>query len=259
MASLPSILDETWQGVDDRKARVLDVSPDGAFLSAQWGQLEGSGHAAVWNVATRERVWAVDGVTACVWVGEELLATRTSGSPRRESFEWYEWATRDQLGSTPATYPLGARLTHAPRLKGAALAQLACVAWVDQTEGGIEFFRRGTRSWSQVAKAGWWQDKCNFVGDPCFDERGRFLALPVGSPDGWERRDSKSCGVVIVFDTRDLKAQFLSLTGRPAAGWVRSAQNPSPEVLGFETGDRVRVRIQTGEEVSVVIDPGGFE
>jgi hypothetical protein len=56
MTTLSRVLDKTWQKLVPEYHLVLGSSPDGRFVAAQWGQVDGAGHAAVWEVATKTRL-----------------------------------------------------------------------------------------------------------------------------------------------------------------------------------------------------------
>jgi hypothetical protein len=192
-------------------------------------------------------------------VGDELLATRWDKVGKTERLDWYRWSDRTLLGSIPAAYPLKGWLTHAPRIFGRDASALAAIVWVGQSEGGIELYRRGEAGWAQEKRLGYWQNACNYVSDVVYSNDGRYLALAMGAPDSWDKRPKKYAGAVIVFDARAGSHQFLDLFAEVAPGWTQSHKDsPVPQVVAFEGLDRLRVRLQNGQELALRGVPGAF-
>jgi hypothetical protein len=251
MKKRPSILfDESWEQPPDAVPRVLEVSPDERFLIAQWGQTSGAGRAAIWDVATKKTVFRVPGTRVITWVGDEIVTVATRD--RKEYLVWYDRSSYAELGVIPVRVPLGGWLTHAPRIVGDPRSNLAGVVWVDQTEGGLELFRREPTGWTHLPDVGWWQDRCNFVGDAMFSEDGRYLAISVGAPDDWEQSKDRYAGVVVAWDTATLSKHFIDLfaTKDPSP-----QADPIPWIVNFASESSLKVRLQTKEEFEFVIPP----
>jgi hypothetical protein len=250
-------LDEKWEGVTER-TYVCGYSPDERYVAGQWGIFDGPGHAAVWDRSTRKLAWKIDAHMALCWVGPQILAL--SQSKKGADLAWYRWADRKRLGTTNAKYPHGA-LTHAPRLFGSR--RTAAVIWIDQTEGGIELFRRSPGGWNQLEGAGYYQNVSSYVGDALFSaDDARYVAFTLGAPDGWDRKKTKTkyLGAVVLIDTRDGRRQFVDLDFEIAPRFRRTAnKSPVPVVLALESSGKLKVRLQTGKEVDVSFDPRKFE
>lgn len=105
--------------------------------------------------------------------------------------------------------------------------------------------------------AGWWQNRCNFVGDAVFSDDGRYVALPVGSPYGWEARDDGYAGVVVVWDTSSMERRFIDLFAKTSKGWTPTpGDNPIPTIASFASPSSLTVDLQNGETLALVFDTG---
>jgi hypothetical protein len=252
---LPTRLDKTWEKIAPGFTAVLGHAPGGAFLVGQWGQFGGTGHAAVWDVATKKIAWRVEGHTALCWVGDEILATRSDASG--DAIEWYRWSDRQKLGSLPLTFPRG-RLTHGPRLFGSEAGGVTAIVWIDQSEGGIALLKRSGDGWTVFSEATYWQDKSNYVGDARFSPSGRRVAMPIGAPDGWEHDAATPpcCGTVVVLETQTGARQFLDVFADIQPGWERPLErSPSPVILAFDHETELRVELQNGQLRTLAVDP----
>ena len=245
----PVRFDSSWEQPPHSVPWVIETSANGKFVIAQWGQASGPGGAAIWDVATKKTVWRVRGTHVLTWIGNEVVALESR--PAGETLVWYDWATRAELGAIAVRLPLG-RLTHAPRMFGNDAAKVAGLVWIDQTEGGMELFRREPSGWTQLPSKGWWQDRCNLVGDAVFSAGGSHVALPVGVPFERLRNPDGYFGVAVVWDTRSLEYELLDIVARVAPGWQRSpGAPPVPVVTRFDASLRLSVRAQNGHVVEL--------
>ncbi len=241
--------DASWEQPPNDVPRVVEVSADGHFLVAQWGHTSGAGGAAIWDVASKKTVWKVPWTRALTWIGQHVVALETRGG--REMLVWYDWETRVEQGSTEAKLPVG-QLTHVPRILGNDAANLAGLVWVDQTEGGIELFRRDSSGWTQAAEKGWWQDRCNFVGDAVFSRDGRYLALPVGVAPEHIDNEEGYLGVLVVWNTESLATEVLDFIPPRVPNRRSSPRDPPfPEITGFDSAGSLTVRAQNGQVVEM--------
>ena len=257
-------LDKKWQRRADGHHEVLATSPDGTQLAAQWGAYGDTGKAAIWDVATKQIVWEPADATSACWAGDQLLVTRFDAQQKHEVVDWYDARTRERLGSVRVKYPIGAWLTHPPKLVASRRGDLAAVRWMDQSEGGFELLRRGDAGWTQVERWGYYTGS-NMLSELMFSDDGDRLALGFGPPldrEWWlEPRDDGTCmaGFIAVLDTTSGGVAFLDLKVQLPKKWKPDPKrSPAPEISSCSRSG-VEVELQTGEKRSLSLDGATFE
>lgn len=270
-------LDTKWEALEDTfPGASLDTHPSGKFIAMQVspsGNVIMNERAAIWNTKTRRIHWNPGNANALCWIegGSELLVleelpneaairpplfvTPTQGE-YKHFMRRLSWPGLDTISCLEIKYPHGRLID----VVASPTDSLACFAWLDQCEAGIEFVSWEEGELRQLANIGLYEKNSNRIQGPVFSPDGTVLAMTFGAGFWWaETPDDPSpggdfiAGYVIWSETGSGSYHRIDINVSIPTGWKpRDPQDilhneflSKPE---FVCTHEVKIVLPTGEE-----------
>jgi hypothetical protein len=221
-----------------------------------------------WNPNTDQALvsslaWTVDGrkivtVGSCYW--DKTIRSSSA-------FSIYDWPSTQVLGRCRLRWPRGLGYWH--RVTVSPTQPLACIAWIDQTQGGLEWVawrsEDGNAQPRQVCDNGFFSGDRFF--DVAFSLNGRYAIASGGIECWWSDEDwTVPCaggdmliGRVLVTDTYSWEYRLINVTAEVPRGWLPDDvdDHGACEIIAeFDDNERFTVSLPTGQTRTFRVSDG---